>query len=109
LSDIKFNKYCNNNTVQINENGLITIAKLQQYKLKNLNHCSFNLLVTIFINEMNQQHQQNKQVNDKTIKSNSGDLLLKKQTLLYEIKVKPISYSMLKLNKKKTSFTKHSN
>ena len=103
MSDIKFNKYCNNNTVQINENGLITIAKLQQYKLKNLNHCSFNLLVTIFINEMNQQHQQNKQVNDKTIKSNSGDLLLKKQTLLYEIKVKPISYSMLKLSKKKTS------
>ena len=105
MSDIKFNKYCNNNTVQINENGLITIAKLQQYKLKNLNHCSVNLLVTIFINEMNQQQQQNKQanLNDKTIKSNSGDLLLKKQTLLYEIKVKPISYSMLKLSKKKTS------
>jgi len=105
LSDIKFNKYCNNNTVQINENGLITIAKLQQYKLKNLNLCSVNLLVTIFINEMNQQQQQNKQanLNDKSIKTNSGDLLLKKQTLLYEIKVKPISYSMLKLSKKKTS------
>lgn len=74
---------------------------MEQYKLRNLKHCSVTLLVTIYINELKQE-QSSKQLDQQMAKQTSTNVEFKQQTLVYEIQVKPIAYSMLKLNKKET-------
>lgn len=61
--------------------GIITTARLGQYELKNFEQCTASLLITIEVMQAQQQ-------------------LIKKQTLLYTIKLKPISYSMIKISNK---------
>jgi uncharacterized protein YijF (DUF1287 family) len=85
----------------LGKTGLITVSKMEQYKLKNLKHCSVALLVTVYINELKQE-QSSKQADQQTNKQTASTIEFKQQTLVYEIKVKPIAYSMLKLNKKQT-------
>jgi len=94
-----FNKNCNNNTIQISKEGLITVADL---KSKSFKQCIATLLVTISINEPKQQQQQLQSQQSNQASKDSQSSEVKQQTLVYEIKVKPITYSMLKLNKKLT-------
>ena len=64
------------------------VAWLDQHELKNLQQCTVNLLVTLFIpNEPSKVQQQSKNIYNK------------QQTLSFTIKVKPVVYSMIKLNK----------
>ena len=86
----------------LGKTGLLTVNKMEQYKLKNLKHCSVALLVTVYINELKQEQSSSKQADQQANKQTSSTSELKQQTLVYEIKVKPIAYSMLKLNKKQT-------
>jgi len=74
---------------------------MEQYKLKNLKNCYVALLVIADINELKQE-QLRKQADQQTNKQTASAIELKQHTLVYEIKVKPIAYSMLKLNKKQT-------
>ena len=82
------NKFCNNNSITVNTEGMVNVAWLDQHELKNLQHCTVNLLVTLFIpNEPSKVQQQSKNIYNK------------QQTLSFTIKVKPVVYSMIKLNK----------
>jgi hypothetical protein len=78
-------KFCNNQTMQVNQEGVITTHQLDQ--LKNTKQCIANLLV----------HVTEQQALD--------SLPVKQQTLVYTIKVKPIFYSMLHLIKSTRSTT----
>jgi nuclear pore complex protein Nup210 len=81
------NKYCNNNTITVSNEGMINVAWLNQYDLKNLQQCTVCLLVSLFIpNEPSKLQQQSKNI-------------FKQQTLSFTIKVKPIVYSMIRLHK----------
>lgn len=78
-------KYCNNNTIQINQDGLITTSPLDHYKLKNAKQCIATLLVSIYVND----HQADTSVATPA----------KQQTLVYTIKMKPIVYTMMRLRR----------
>lgn len=68
---------CENSTIRINSEGLITVAPMKQSQLKHLQECTASVLVTIYQNEHHKQ--------------------VKHQTLVYTVKVKPVVYSMLRL------------
>lgn len=78
-------KYCNNNTIQINQYGLITTSTLDHYKLKNAKQCIATLLVSIYVND---------QQADTSVATPA-----KQQTLVYTIKMKPIVYTMTRLRR----------
>lgn len=77
---------CSNATIRINNDGVLTAAALSK-QLKSFQECTATLLVTILI------------------ASGSGETKLstsvatKQQTLVYTVRVKPVVYSMLKLNR----------
>lgn len=75
-------KYCNNHTVQVNKDGLITSIPIEHHRLKNAKQCIVTLLVSVYVNEQ--------QVDIAPIKQ---------QTLVYTIKIKPVVYTMLRLKK----------
>ena len=72
--------YCNNSTIQISQEGIITAAPLEAQLLKNLKECAFSVLVSMQLNEL---------------QSKVG----KQQSLAYAVKVKPVVYSMLRLRR----------
>lgn len=78
-------KYCNNNTIQINQYGLITTSPVDHYKLKNAKQCIATLLVSIYVND---------QQADTSVATPA-----KQQTLVYTIKMKPVVYTMLRLRR----------
>lgn len=80
-------QYCSNITIQINKDGLLSVAALKQSQLKSFHECTATLLVTIFIN-----------VGTNADSKTATTTVTKQQTLVYTIRVKPIVYAMLKLN-----------
>lgn len=74
--------YCLNTTIKISQDGLLTTSPLKQTQLKYLQECTATLLVTILMNS-----------------ESASAKHLKQQTLVYTIRVKPIIYAMLKLNR----------
>jgi hypothetical protein len=85
-------QYCHNNTIFVSRTGLITTTHLEHYQLKSFEQCTASLLVTLEVlpQQAAEQHS------------------LKRQTLIYTIKLKPIAYSMIKLIKATTAPTTNS-
>ena len=98
--------YCNNSTISVSATGLIRIAHLKSTKLKYLQECSANLLVTILINEHSPPSSASSSASSVSASAggSSSSAFFKQQTLTFTIKVKPIAYTMLKL--KRNSITK---
>ena len=72
--------YCNDSTIQISKEGIITAAPLEAQMLKNLKECVFSVLISMQLNELQSQ-------------------VVKQQSLAYVVKVKSVVYSMLRLRK----------
>ena len=71
-------KHCNNNTIVVSKEGLISVKHVSRHQLKHAHECLATVWVTVYLSE----------------NQNS-----KRQRLPYLIRVKPIVYSMLVVDK----------
>jgi len=83
--DFSSARFCDNQTVHVSEDGVVTAKHLDHHQLKKAKQCIVNLLVYV-------DEQSTDQVADTATSS-------KQQTLTYTIKVKPVFYSMIHLKK----------
>lgn len=93
LSSSPIASYCSNATVRVNDEGVITAAAIKHSQLKYFQECTATLLVTI------QMAGASGPDAGKSTTSGNKPLPSKQQTLVYTIRVKPVVYAMLKLNK----------
>ncbi len=86
------NDLCNNNTIKVSNTGLISVEKTRQVK-----ECVATLLVTVYTTEPTLLNDDTKHQASSSSSSSTTSSITKQQTLTYILKVKPISYVMIKL------------
>lgn len=78
---------CSNSTIRVNNEGLLIATGLKHLQIKNFQECTATLLVTVLMASGNGETKL------------STSVATKQQTLAYTVRVKPVVYAMLKLNR----------
>lgn len=84
---------CSNTTIRVSTEGMLTASAIKQSQLKHFQECTATLMVTILMASSSGVDGGGKS------SINKPAVPAEQQTLVYTVRVKPVVYAMLKINK----------